>query len=199
MNCDPHAIETVSVETVAELRRFRLARYTQRFPNGHVEERDVIVHPGAAVILPVTRDGRVVLVKQYRTSLNACHVELPAGVFDPGESPLEAARRELLEETGYRADSWRELTRSHPAPGLTDECLSIYLAEGLELGEAAREPGEYLEVLHLEVSEVLERILCGAITDGKTQVAVLLADRLGMLKPPSQVGKAARSGGDRDE
>lgn len=142
-------------------------------PDGVEEVREVIRHPGAAVVVPHLGDGKFIFVRQYRYAIDRETLEFPAGRLDPQEDPEICARRELAEETGFTARRWKLLFCLHPAPGYTDELLHIYLAEGLEAGPD--HPDADQRVLTLEVS--LEQMMAwfheGKITDGKTCAAML--------------------------
>lgn len=160
--------EVFDRETLVETPRFRLERRRERQPDGVLQERDVIVHPGAVVILPIAADGRLVLIRQYRPTVRRWLFELPAGTLEPGEDPRVAAARELTEETGYRAlrlDPWFEFWA---APGITDERMRVFRATELEAGPTALEPGECAEVVLATPAQVEAAIDTGTIDDGKS-------------------------------
>lgn len=140
---------------------------------GRRVRRDVVRHPGAVTILPLTDDGRVVLIRNRRIAVEEELLELPAGKLEPDEDPRLAAARELEEETGHRAGSIELLTRFYTSPGFADEHMDGYLATGLEKTTQRLEPGEEIEVLLTPVDEALEMIRDGRIKDGKT-IATLL-------------------------
>jgi ADP-ribose pyrophosphatase len=140
--------------------------------------RDTILHPGAVVIVPVLADGRVVLVRQYRRAVNRVLLELPAGTLGAGERPLACARRELAEETGWRARRWRRLLRFYAAPGVLSERMTVYLATDLRPGPADPEADEGgLTVAPLPLRTALRRVHRGAIRDAKTIIGLLAAQR----------------------
>lgn len=147
--------------------------------SGAEEVREIIRHPGAAVIAARRADGRFVLVRQYRHPIGRETLEFPAGRMDPGEDPLDCARRELEEETGYSAAGWRELFTMHPAPGYTDELLHIYLAEDLQDGQNHPDDDEQVAVTEAGLDELLEWIREGKITDSKTLSAILYLKTFG--------------------
>jgi ADP-ribose pyrophosphatase len=152
-------------------------------PGGQTNERDVIRHNGSVVILALDgskskRDPWVVMERQYRHAANQYLWELPAGKLDPGETPLAGAQRELAEETGYRAKKWRPLVEYYASPGFLGESMKVFLAEGLEPGEARPEEDEEIELRLVKMSELLKMIEKGAILDGKTMTSVLLYARL---------------------
>ena len=142
-------------------------------PSGAALDREVVVNAPSAVMLARDEDSRVLLVGQYRLPLREKLWELPAGRCDPGEPPQETAKRELIEETGYRAERWTHLLDFHPAPGFATERMSAFLAEGLSPGEAAPEPYELIETRWVGWDEALRMIRDGEIRDAKS-IATLL-------------------------
>ncbi len=141
--------------------------------DGETFERHVIVHPGAAVILPILADGSVVLVENDRVSVGRTLLELPAGTLEPPEPPAACAARELAEETGYRAGTLRPLCEFLATPGICDERMYAFLATDLVPGEQQLDPGERCRPVVLAWDDVLARIRDGRIEDGKTIAAVL--------------------------
>ena len=129
--------------------------------------------------MPVTADGRLVLVRQYRYAVQQDLLEIPAGHIDPGESPDEAARRELIEETGYTAGTWRKLADFFPAPGFTDERMHLFLATGLRPGEPSPEDDESIECVSIPLEEALDLVRKGEVADAKTLVALLWREAFG--------------------
>ncbi len=151
-------------------------------PGGHKVRRDVIRHNGSVVILAVddskSKDPLIVIERQYRHAAQQFLYEVPAGKIDEGEDRLAAAKRELIEETGYRAKKWTKLTRYFASPGFLGEWMQVFVAEGLTVGEAEPEDDEKLEIYQVPLSEVLRLIDAGEIRDGKTLVSVMLYARL---------------------
>ena len=149
-----------------------------RLPNGRVATREYVLHQGAAMIVPLFEDGSVLLERQYRYPLRDHFLELPAGKVDPGEAPLVAAQRELLEETGYRAGAWRHLITLHPCVGYSNESVDLFLAQQLSHEGHPGEDGEFIECIQMSVHEALERTRRGEITEAKTILGLLWAEKL---------------------
>jgi len=140
-----------------------------KYESGNKGIREVAVHNGGAVVVPVKDDGKIILVKQYRYPFDKVLLELPAGKLDRNEDPLTAAQRELKEETGYTTDKISKLGAIYTTPGFCTEVLHIYLAENLIAGEHEREEGELgMEVLEFTLKEIYNMILTGEIVDAKT-------------------------------
>jgi ADP-ribose pyrophosphatase len=136
---------------------------------GNKGKREVVLHPGGAVVVPVTSDRNIIFVRQYRYPFDTIMTELPAGKLDKGEDPLKCASRELTEETGYSSGNIKELGKIFTSPGFCNEVLHIYSATDLIPGEHAREEGEEgMEIIELSLSEAEEKIRTGEIVDAKT-------------------------------
>jgi ADP-ribose pyrophosphatase len=158
--------------------RFRVVRQTRRLPDGTLHSRETVMHPGAAVILPLIDPDCVCLIRNYRVAVDEELIELPAGTISPPEDPLETARRELAEETGYRAASFEKMHEFWVSPGILNERMHFFVARGLTLGDSARDQGEEINNLVATWSEALEMIDRGQIRDAKTIAGLLLYDRL---------------------
>jgi ADP-ribose pyrophosphatase len=148
-------------------------------PNGHKHSRDVIRHNGSVVMLAVDEstnpaDPDIILERQYRHAAGQFLLELPAGTREPNEAPLAAAKRELIEETGYRARRWTMLQRYFASPGFLAEWMQIYLARDLRSGVATPELDEQIEIVHMPLSRVMQLIAEGKIHDGKTIIGLSL-------------------------
>jgi len=143
-------------------------------PNGAVKDREIVRHPGAAAMVPLLDDGRVVLIKQYRHAVGEFVWEIPAGTLEPDEAPVACAGRELVEETGYEAAKFEKLTEMLPAPGYTDEHIHIFLATGLTAVDQRLEDDEVLEVQPTVLDSALAMVTRGEIRDAKTIAGLFL-------------------------
>jgi len=175
--------EVLSSETVFEGPLFRVTRDRLVEPGGKEAMRDVVRHNGSAVILAVDnskdkKDPWIVMERQYRHAAGRFLWEVPAGKLEPGEDPLEGAKRELEEETGYRARKWTELVEYFASPGFLGESMKVFLAEGLLPGDSRPEEDELIEMRLVKMSELLKSIGKGEIMDGKTLSSILLYSRL---------------------
>ena len=141
-------------------------------------KRQVIEHPGAVVILPIVSRDEICLIRNYRIAVGKTLIELPAGTIDPHELPSKTAERELREETGFSAQRWRELPPFYMSPGILNERMHLFVAEGLTAGPPAREAGEEIENLIVPWKEALSMVERGEIEDAKTLVGILLWDRI---------------------
>ncbi|HEY6564249.1 MAG TPA: NUDIX hydrolase [Pirellulaceae bacterium] len=158
---------------------FRVDRLRYRASDGGVRVRDVVRHPGSVVIVPIVDPGHVCLIRNYRCAVEQTLWELPAGTREPHELPEETARRELQEETGYCAERWTRLHEFFPAPGILDERMSLFLAEGLTPGPPRREPGEEIENVILSWSELRRMVHDREFTDAKTLLGLFLVQAYG--------------------
>jgi ADP-ribose pyrophosphatase len=169
----------ISEETLYRGRVFTVSERVVRLPNGKQARRELVNHHGAAAIVPVSADGTVTLVRQYRVAHDQVMLEIPAGKLDSAdEDPLSCARRELEEETGLRAGRMELLTRMLPTPGYDTEFVNIYLATELSDGKAELDEDEFLQVERMPLSQAAERVMRGELCDAKTAVGLLMAARL---------------------
>ena len=157
---------------------FDLSKKTIRLPNENAATLDVIEHNGAALIIPVTDNGELVMVKQYRIGTESVLLEFPAGKFDPGEDPGECALRELEEETGYRASKISLLFETIPIAAYCTEKISVYLAEGLKPGQPKPDENEFLEVEVYPLEKLLKMVDSGELLDMKTVMGILYYARI---------------------
>jgi len=167
--------EPISSEEIFNGKIVHLFRDTVRLPNGKPATREVIRHVGAAAVVPLTDEGNVILVRQYRYPFAQVMLEIPAGKLDPSEEPLVCARRELLEETGYEAAEFVSLGVFYPSVAVLDEKIHLYLARNLTFRAANPDADEFLHVEQRPLNELVEDIMAGGVPDGKTQAAVLKA------------------------
>jgi len=144
-------------------------------PNGKEAGREFIRHPGAVAVVPVTPEGNIVLVRQYRYPVGKVMLEVPAGKLDKGEHPDDCARRELEEETGYVAHKIKRLSSIYTTPGFTDEVIHLYIAEQLTLATQRPDEDEFLEVEVYTKEQIRVMINDGTINDAKSMLALLLA------------------------
>lgn len=170
--------KTVSSERVYDGLILHIDHITNRLPNGKLAAREIARHVGASAVVPVDGEGNVWLVKQFRAPIDQVLLEVPAGKLDyKGEDRLEAAKRELKEETGLTARSWTHLSDIVTTPGFTDELISLYMARDLERGESHPDEDEFLNVVKVPLAELVAMIARGEVTDAKTICAVLLAEK----------------------
>ncbi len=176
MNLTEHKIDSTML---LDGKLLKVYRDRVRLPNGGESEREWIDHPGAAAVVPLLDDGRVILVRQFRYPVGAEFIEVPAGKLDyPGEPPEDVARRELEEETGWRAGGLTSLGAYHMAIGYCNEVIHCYMAQDLvEVGSKPDED-EFLEVIYVPFAEALEMVADGRITDIKTVVSLLRAESI---------------------
>jgi ADP-ribose pyrophosphatase len=167
----------VSSTTIAQGGMLTIKRDIVRLPNGNLGNREYVLHPGAVVIVPILRNGNVVLERQFRYPLKQVFIELPAGKIDTGETVLATGQRELHEETGYSANHWISLGVQHPCIGYSNETIHMFLATGLTAGEHHRDADEALEVFDLPFEAVMLMVQRGEITDAKTLIALLFAEK----------------------
>jgi ADP-ribose pyrophosphatase len=167
----------ISTETIASGGMLTVKRDQVRLPSGGQSQREYVMHPGAVVVVPILPNGNILLERQFRYPLHQVFIELPAGKIDAGETLLQTGQRELLEETGYSATDWVKLGLQHPCIGYSNEVIHMYLAQNLSAGNHARDVDEALEVFEASLQECLQMIQNGQITDGKTIVALLFAEK----------------------
>ena len=170
-------VKEIKVRTVntVESKSFSVNLDEVKLPSGRITERIRVVHPDASAVVPFTKEGKVILVKQFRYSIQEETLEIPAGKIDLGETPEECARREMVEETGYTPSELTFLLKYVPAIGYSDEILYIYKGTNLKRIRDHKKPSDEITRLeYLTMSEIKEKILRGEIVDGKTIVALSL-------------------------
>ena len=177
MHDDTHLREIpISEKPVFDGLLIRVSHMQVRLPNGETSQREIVHHNGGVGIVAVDDEGQVTLVRQHRIALDEVLLEIPAGKLDgPNEDPLSAARRELEEETGLQAERIELLISSIPTPGYCTERLHLYLATGLSQHQAHLDKDEFLSVVKMPLAEAIERTMRGELCDGKTALALLMA------------------------
>ncbi len=170
-------MRAIRVEEEREVFRGRVFRVMNRnlvFPDGHRSTWNVIVHPGAVAVVPRFENGDLLLLHQLRPATGETLWEIPAGTIEPGESPIATAKREIVEETGFRARRWKKLHEFYSAPGFCDEKMFLYLASGLEPARAERDQDEVIRAVRVPFDRALRMAERGRIRDAKTLVGLLL-------------------------
>lgn len=178
----PYAEENdfvVSEETLLHASRFRVDRIRQTFADGRCVTREIVRHPGAVVVLPLLPDGRICLIRNYRVAVGRWLLELPAGTLEPDEPPQKTAERELIEETGYRAQNVLPLCQFFMSPGILNERMHAFVATGLVPGDAAREAGEQIVNELMTREEIDGSLRSQEIQDAKTIATLLYFLRYG--------------------
>jgi ADP-ribose pyrophosphatase len=168
----------LSSEKIFDGRILHVRRDTVSLPNGSEATREVVDHPGGVCVLAMDDQGRVLMVSQYRYPYEKVLREIPAGKLEPGEDPLSAVKRELLEETGATAGEISSLGQLYPSPGYCGEVLHMYMAWDLTYGETCPDEDEFLTLERIPFKDLVDQILKGEIKDAKTVAAVLKAKLL---------------------
>lgn len=145
-------------------------------PNGHTAKREIVKHQGAVAVMPITKDGKLIVVRQFRKPLERSIVEIPAGKLERGEDPLECAKRELEEETGFKAKEYKHISSFYTSPGFADELLHLYMATGLVEGECKPDEDEFVEVMYVTLEEARKLHEAGEIRDAKTVLALFVME-----------------------
>lgn len=169
--------KTLESELVFKGRMLRVQRDKVLCPDGKERSREYILHPGAGLAVPVLDDGRFVMIRQYRHALKQVFLEFPAGKLDAGEASSSAVKRELVEETGYEAATWKFLGKIHPCIGYSDEFIDLYLATGLRHVGAKPDEGEEIDPVLVGFDELKALIARGEVTDVKTLCAFLFYEK----------------------
>ena len=168
----------LSSEEIFDGKIIHVEKWQVRLPDGKTAPREIVLHPGAAAVVPVDDEGNVTLVRQHRVAIDKTTWEIPAGKLDAkGEDPFLAAQRELEEETGLHAQNWQLLTTLATTPGFCNERIAIYLATGLTQHEAHTDEDEFLNLGKMPLTEAVALCMNGDFTDGKTIVGLLMAAR----------------------
>jgi ADP-ribose pyrophosphatase len=166
-----------SKATLYEGRVFKLLRENVTLNNGVTVDLDVIHHPGASAMIPISDNDNVILIKQYRHAIGDFIWEIPAGTLDLNETPLECAKRELIEETGFSANTWQKLGEITPVPGYSNERIHMFLAADLVPAEQDLDKDEMLDVHEVSLGKAVEMIHEGAIQDSKTIAGLFMTTK----------------------
>lgn len=150
---------------------------TVELPNGELATREIVRHPGAVCVLPLTSDGEVIMVKQFRYPFNEVMLEIPAGKLEFGEDPYEAVKRELEEESGVVAGKIEHICELYTTVAIFDERIQVYLARELTFTESHPDEDEFLEVTKIPLDTLVSMVMNGEIKDAKTQIAILKAEK----------------------
>lgn len=157
---------------------FTVAEDTIEFEDGKIAKWDLVLHNGAAAIVPLTEDGDVILVKQFRNAEDGEVLEIPAGKLEKGEDPFECAKRELEEEVGYRSNNIQKICSMYSAVGFSDEKLHLYMATDLIPGKQNLDEDEYIQIERYPLKEAVKMIFTGEIKDSKTIVGLLAVNEM---------------------
>jgi ADP-ribose pyrophosphatase len=165
------------VEAEREIHQARIIRLVARdlvLPNGRRTTFTIVEHPGAVAIVPVHRNGDVVLLRQFRPSIGEEIFEIPAGTIEKGESPLATAKREIIEETGFKAKQWAKIAEFYTAPGFCTELMHVYVARGLSPASAEGDADEILRPVRMSIDAALRLIGSKKIRDAKTIAGLMI-------------------------
>ncbi len=166
---------TIESEIIYEGAILNLRKDKVNTKNGGTSYREIVEHNGGSVVVPITEDGKVVLVRQFRKAVEKTVLEVPAGKIEIGEDPFTTVKRELREETGYTAENIEFMIKMYPTIGYSTEILYFYIAWGLTPGETNFDDSEDIEVVEMDLEEAYEMVVSGEIEDGKTIAALLVA------------------------
>jgi len=170
--------KTMKTDRIYEGKVINLRVDTVELPDKKYSKREIVEHPGAVAIVPVTSTGEVILVKQFRKAVEMELYEIPAGKLEIGEDPRTCAVRELKEETGYESNDLQYLFQFYTSPGFSNEKMHLFLARELSEGEAQPEDDEYIDVVKIKLTELEEMINNGEILDSKSIVGILTTRNL---------------------
>jgi ADP-ribose pyrophosphatase len=168
--------ETVRSEVVYRGRLITVRRDTVRLRSGKTGEREIVEHAPVVAMIPLDEDGKLLMVRQYRKAVEQVLLELPAGSIEEGETPEDAVRREMVEETGYEPRIIRLVTDLYPSPGISDEVMHMYLVSDMTGEGHPTEPADEIEVERVDVTQAAEMVRHGLITDAKSKVGILMLE-----------------------
>lgn len=154
-------------------RVFAVRHERWRAADGSTFERDTVTHPGAVAIVPISNDGKVLMIRQFRPAISDWLLEIPAGTLEKGEKPLFCAKREIIEETGFAARNWKPLGKIFPAPGFCSELIHLFKASDLRPAFAEQDEDEHIELAAMSPAELGRALRAGKIHDAKSLSAIL--------------------------
>lgn len=169
--------KTMKSERIYEGKIVNLRIDTVELPGKKYSKREIVEHPGAVGIIPITNDGEIIMVRQFRKSVEKPLLEIPAGKIEINEEPKETALRELFEETGYSSNKMEYIIEFYTSPGFSNEKIYLFLATELEKGNANPKDDEYIKIEKFDIMELVEMVKRGEINDSKTIIAILLAEK----------------------
>ncbi|MCT4565231.1 MAG: NUDIX hydrolase [Maledivibacter sp.] len=164
---------TIKSDKIYQGKIINLRIDTVELPEQKYSKREIVEHPGAVAVIAVTQDNKIVMVRQYRKSVEEYLLEVPAGKLEMGEKPVECAKRELLEETGFKTNNIEYLFKFYTSPGFSNEIISLFIAKDLVADVAQPDEDEYIEIEKYGVDELLEKIYKEEIKDAKTIISIL--------------------------
>lgn len=165
--------KTIKKNTLFEGKIITVRSDDIQLPDGRPAFREIVEHPGGVCVAPITPEGNLIFVRQYRYAFSETIIELPAGKLEKGEDPFEAGKRELEEETGYVADSFVDCGKVYATPGYCSEIIHLYAAYNMHKTAMHLDDGEFLEVFEMPIGKAVEMVLNNEIRDGKTQILIL--------------------------
>lgn len=168
----PYIEKTMKSERIYDGKILNLRVDTVELPDKKYSKREIVEHPGAVAIIAVNEKNELIIIRQYRKAVDRVLLEIPAGKLELNEEPIESAKRELKEETGYIADKIEYVMEFYTSPGFSNEKIYLFLAQGLTEGEQELEIGEYIDVEKYSLEELMKMIKLGEIVDSKTIVGI---------------------------
>ncbi len=168
----PYIEKTMKSERIYDGKILNLRVDTVELPDKKYSKREIVEHPGAVAIVAINEKNEMIIIRQYRKAIDKVLLEIPAGKLELNEEPIESAKRELKEETGYIADKIEYVMEFYTSPGFSNEKIYLFLAQGLTEGEQELEVGEYIDVEKYSLDELMKMIKLGEIVDSKTIVGI---------------------------
>ncbi|TJX61439.1 NUDIX hydrolase [Soehngenia saccharolytica] len=168
----PYIEKTMKSERIYDGKILNLRVDTVELPDKKYSKREIVEHPGAVAIIAINENKEMIMIRQYRKAIDKILLEIPAGKLELNEEPIESAKRELKEETGYTADKIEYVMEFYTSPGFSNEKIYLFLAQGLTEGEQELEVGEYIDVEKYSLDELMKMIKLGEIVDSKTIIGI---------------------------